>query len=364
MAQGPGAALHGVEVVVLEPGPDRELEERAPRGDERAHRLVALLHAQIARVHAAGLHGHERLGEEPVVLVERLEGGLLPGLVAVEGEDHLAARAVVGDQAAGHLDVVRAERGAARGHRRPDAGQVGRHHVRVALDEHQLALLGDRPLGQVDAVEHLRLLVERRLGGVEVLGPGVVVVQLARAEADGRAGHVPDGPEQAAAEPVVQAALPLGHQTGGAQLLVPEPLLPQVVQQMRPPLRGVSEAELRRVLLCESPLGEEVAGGLRLGRAEGTTEELVRHLVRLEQTTTAPRLRLVRAGAAVLVVQLHPHPGRQSLHGLHERGVFKFHEEADDVPVRAASEAVIGAHAGAHVERRRPLVVERAQPLE
>ena len=299
-----------------------------------------------------------------MVLVERLEGGLLPGLVAVEGEDHLAARAVVGDQAAGHLDVVRAERGAARGHRRPDAGQVGRHHVRVALDEHQLALLGDRALGQVDAVEHLGLLVERRLGGVQVLGAGIVVVELAGAEADGRAGHVPDGPEQAAAEPVVQAALPLGHQPGGAQLLVPEPLLPQVVQQMRPPLRGVPEAELRGVLLREPALGEEVAGGLGLGRAEGTTEELVRHLVRLEQATTAPRLRLVRAGAAVLVVQLHPHAGRQPLHGLRERGVLEFHEEADDVPVRAAAKAVVGAHAGAHVERRRPLIVERAQPLE
>ena len=299
-----------------------------------------------------------------MVLVERLEGGLLPGLVAVEGEDHLAARAVVGDQAAGHLDVVRAERGAARGHGRPDAGQVGRHHVRVALDEHQLALLGDRALGQVDAVEHLGLLVERRLGGVQVLGAGIVVVELAGAEADGRAGHVPDGPEQAAAEPVVQAALSLGHQPGGAQLLVPEAALPEVVQQMRPPLRGVPEAELHRVLLREPALGEEVAGGLGLGRAEGPTEELVRHLVRLEQATTAPRLRLVRAGAAVLVVQLHPHAGRQPLHGLRERGVLEFHEEADDVPVRAAAEAVVGAHAGAHVERRRPLVVERAQPLE
>ena len=86
------------------------------------------------------------------------------------------------------------------------AGQVAGHHIGVALDDHRPALLGDLPLGLVDAVEHMRLLVERGLGGVEVFRPVVVVEELAGAEADHVAGEVPDRPEQAAAEPVDQAA--------------------------------------------------------------------------------------------------------------------------------------------------------------
>ena len=104
-------------------------------------------------------------------------GGLLPGGVAVEGEDHLAAeRVVVHQQAAQHLDVVAAERRAAGGDRGVDAGQVAGHHVGVALDDDRALLLGDLALGQVEAVEHLALLVDRRLGGVEVLRAVVVGV--------------------------------------------------------------------------------------------------------------------------------------------------------------------------------------------
>src|SRR5690606_42099812 len=47
-----------------------------------------------------------------------------------------------------------------------------------------LPIFRDVLLRQVDAVEDLGLLVDRRLGGVEVLGAVVRVVQLAGAEAD------------------------------------------------------------------------------------------------------------------------------------------------------------------------------------
>ena len=167
-------------------------------------------------------------------------------------------------------DVVGAERGAAGRHGGGHAGQVAGHHVGVALDDHRPALLGDLPLGLVDAVEHVRLLVERRLGGVQVLRAVVVVEELARAEADHVAGDVPDRPHQPAAEPVDQAARAgLPGQPGGDQLVVAEALLAQVLGEQVPAVRGEAAA----VALARRP-GRSRAGpgtpgpGGRPARAE------------------------------------------------------------------------------------------------
>ena len=65
-----------------------------------------------------GLDGDVGLGDEVLVAAERPQRGLLPGRVAVEGEDHLAAELlVVVEEPAQHPRVVVAERRAAGGHR-------------------------------------------------------------------------------------------------------------------------------------------------------------------------------------------------------------------------------------------------------
>ena len=88
----------------------------------------------------ARLDGDERLGGPALVLAEGAHRGLLPGRVAVEGEDHPGRREVglVAHEAAQHLDVVVAERRAAGGDRALDAGEVAGHHVGVALDDDRL----------------------------------------------------------------------------------------------------------------------------------------------------------------------------------------------------------------------------------
>ena len=117
---------------------------------------------------------------------------------------------MVVQQPAQHPAVVLAERGAAGRDRGGYAGQVAGHHVGVALDHDRLRGAGDVAAGEVDAVEHLGLLVDRRLGGVEVLRLDPVVVEdPAGTEADRVAGGLPDRPEQPAAEPVVVPALAL-----------------------------------------------------------------------------------------------------------------------------------------------------------
>ncbi len=141
-------------------------------------------------------------------MLEGAQRGPLPGLVAVEGEDDLADELVgVHQQPAKHRDVLAPERGTAGGHRRTHAGLVAGHHVGVALDHDRLAAPGDVPLGQVDPVQELALLVERRLRGVQVLGlDRVVVEQPAGAEADHVGGQGPDRPQQPPVEPVDQAS--------------------------------------------------------------------------------------------------------------------------------------------------------------
>ena len=217
----------------------------------------------------SALDRDEGLRDEPLVLAERPQRRLLAGLVTVEGEDHLAAELVrVHQQPAQHVDVLDAERRAAGRDRGRDAGQVAGHHVGVALDDDRLPPPGDLPLGQVDAVEHLALLVERRLRGVEVLRAVVVVEQLAGAEADHVAGDVPDRPEQPAAEPVDQRAA--GAAAGPARRSPArvwlKPLPRRCLVSASQPTGRVAAAEVRRRLAVEAALGEELPGGLRLGR--------------------------------------------------------------------------------------------------
>ncbi len=187
----------------------------------RAPRCRPLRLAQLAGVLAVRGDRDERLRGEALVALERLERRRLPGRVAVEGVDDLAeVERVVADQPADHRDVVGAERRAAGGDRGRHAGQVHGHHVGVALDDDDLAALGDLPLGQVEPEQHLRLVVDGGVGGVEVLGlDAVVVEQPAGAEADHVAAEVADRPEQPAVEPVDRAAPALLGQPGLDQLL-------------------------------------------------------------------------------------------------------------------------------------------------
>ena len=180
-------AVGAVEVVAVHDVAEHEAVERHPSRDELAHGGVTLLQPQVARVEPVRLDRDVGLGDELLVTAERAQRRLLTGLVAVEGEDHLAPELlVVVQQPAYDAGVVVAERRAAGRDRGHHARQVARHHVGVALDHHGLRGARDVAAGEVDAVEHLALLVDRRLGSVEVLRLDPVVVEdPSGAEADG-----------------------------------------------------------------------------------------------------------------------------------------------------------------------------------
>src|SRR5690606_2994101 len=138
-------------------------------------------------------------------LRERAERGLLSRLVAVEGEDDLARRRVVAHDPTQSADVLRSEGGAARRDGRRQAREVAGHDDGIAFhhDDAFRIAARDVALGEVEPVENLVLLVDGRLGGIEVLRSLVLVVELARAEADRLPRDIADRPYDAASEPVV-----------------------------------------------------------------------------------------------------------------------------------------------------------------
>src|SRR5690606_27922578 len=277
----------------------------------------------------------------------------------------LARRGVVAHDAAQRADVLAAERRAARRDGRRHAREVARHDVGVALDDHDPLGVAARDvaLREVEPIEHLVLLVDRRLGRVEVLRPLVVVEQLARAEADRLARHIADRPHDPAAEPVVHSpALVRQHEARRHELVAREALAREVVQQVIPPARRVPDAEVARGAGVEAALTEERARGLGLWRQQLLAEELGRLRVRGVQARATARLG--RGAAALLVVQLVSDALRDLLDRLGEREVVHLAQERVDVPRFAAPEAVIEPLAGAHIEARALLVVEGAEPLQ
>ncbi|MCY1220629.1 hypothetical protein D9M72_326490 [compost metagenome] len=364
LPQGRNAALDGVEVVPLQRRPDGKFKQRTAAADQVTDGGVAPGLPEVAGVRAGGFHCNVGLRDESLVLLEGAQGGLLAGGIAVEGEDDFSPGAVVGQQPPGDLDVVGAERGSTGGHCRRDPRQVAGHDVGVTLHHHQLPFLGDVPLGEVDAVEHLGLLVERGFRGIEVLGALIVLIEFPGAEADGVAGDVTDGPDQAAAEPVIDTPVAFGEHARQLQLGIRVAPAAEVLEQRVPALRGIADAELFSGCPVEAAAVQEVAslrggGGQQLG-----AEELVRHFVGVQEALALAHVLAAGAGAAVFVAQFEADPGGQLFHGLMERGVVQLLDKGDDVAVLAAAEAVVPAHLGTDGERRRTLIVERAQALE
>ncbi len=259
--------------------------------------------------------------------------------------------------------MVVAEGGAAGGDGGGDPGEVAGHDVGVALDDDGAAGLGDVLLGQVDAVQHLGLLVDRGLGGVQVLGAVVVVAQLAGTEADDVARGVADRPHEPAAEAVDGAAPPVLGEAGGDQFLVAEPLAAQVAGEVVPAGRAVADPEVGGGVLVEAALGEERPADLGLGALQGTDVELGGGLVGLDQPDAFAAL-VGGVVAALLVAQGDARLGGEALDRLREGEVVDLHHEGDRVAALLAAEAVEQALGGADLEGGGLLVVEGAEALE
>ena len=118
-----------------------------------------------------------------------------------------------------------------------------RDGVHIAFHEDQRFFFG--VLGEVETEDAEALFIDRRIGGVDVLG--LAVVQHAAAEGHHVAAHVDDGHDDAAAEIVVIAgaiALDAALQQVRLKLfLIGIALFAQMVAQGVPAVRRIAEPE-------------------------------------------------------------------------------------------------------------------------
>ena len=214
----------------------------------------------------------------------------------------------------------------------------------------------------IQAEQHLRLLVEHRLGRVHVLAQVVVVEKLPRTETDDVAADVADRPQQPPVESVHRPLAPHPRQARLLQLVEGKAQPLQVLGQRVPTGRRIPAAELLGLLHGEPAVGEERPRRLRIGLAQLHGIELLRLTVGGDEPLARARL-LPPAGAAALVIDAVTDLLGARLHGLGERQVLHLHEEAEDVPALARRKAVVVTVIGPHVEAGRALVFERRQPL-
>src|ERR1700761_4644647 len=113
----------------------------------------------------------------------------------------------------------------------------------------------------------------------------------------------------------------------------------------------------------EVPLGQVLAGQLRLGRLHLCRVERLRLGVGRDQPAATPPVALHVGRGGPGVGDGVPDPVGQHLDRLDEADVFDLLDEGIHVAALTTAEAVEVAVIRAYVERRRLLVVERAEPL-
>ncbi len=125
----------------------------------------------------------------------------------------------------------------------------------------------------------------------------------------------------------------------------------------------VADAETLRIGQLESAPGKKIPSRGGIGASHPFQVKLGRRAVCLQQPS-ALALLLPGYPAALLVAQLDAGPGREPLDCLGEVEVVDLLDELDHVAALGAREAVPQPAGRGDVERRRLLIVKRAEPLE
>jgi hypothetical protein len=135
-----------------------------------------------------------------------------------------------------------------------------------------------------------------------------------------------------------------------------------------PAAGGVAAVEVERRLPVEAALGEELPRRRRLGRTELLGVEGRRGGVGRDESCPLADRRAVgparRPATVVLVVQFDVGAAGEPLDRLAERQMVDLLDERNDIATGIAAETMPQVSRGCDVERRRLLVVERAEALQ
>ncbi|MNZ64312.1 hypothetical protein D3C78_824800 [compost metagenome] len=312
---------------------------------------------QAVRVFAFGQEQEARAAAVLQVRQGRLQGapgGLAPGLVTVEAEQHAGYHA---EQA---LEVLFAGGGAEGGHGVAQALLGQGNHVHVALDDDDFVEVAVVLACLVQAVEFLALVEHRGFRGVQVLG--FVVAEHPATEGDDAPAAVADREHHPVAEAVVALAAfgVLDQQAGIDHHLLLQGVGTQVLEQVVPAWRGEAQAEVAGDFPGQAAALEVIHRRLA-GRvaAQGLAVELRGGVQQRVQWRVGWLARLVVA-AALLAGHFHAGGAGQLLDGLGEVQVVVVHDEAQGVAAGTAAEAVVELLVGADREGRGLFLVERA----
>jgi hypothetical protein len=344
------------------PGVELALHAEADEGHRR-------LHQPRHRLRAVGLHEVGGIGARRERHHAQLEP---PARRHASGPQHRLLTRPVGVQRELHArreprqlaDLLLGQRRAHQTDGVAQPGLVHRDHVRVALGDDHAPRARRVGTGDVRPEQVAALVVDGVVGRVQVLRP-LVGAQGPRAEAEHASAQVAQREHDPPAEAVVQHALALGA-LGEARLVdlaVGEAAAADGVEQRVVGAGRVAHAELAQGRLLEAPAGQVLARGRRLGRVpqvahverRGALEQLVQALARLAA--------LGRRGVLLDDLQAHAVAVGDVLHrALEVESLGELHE-AERVTALAAPEAVEELLRRVDPERRRALVVERAEPL-
>jgi hypothetical protein len=241
-----------------------------------------------------------------------------------------------------------------------------RDRVGVALDEHHATCTSGRRAGEIDAVEHLVLVEHVVVGRVEVLRPAIVGPQRTRAEPQHPAALVAQREHDPAAEAIDHPAAVAARlrQPAPQQLLLRVPGAPRRLHH--PVERGGREPDAvlaQRALLQPAP-GEVRAGRRGLAALPQHADVVGGGALQQRQQPVGALAAGRRRRVLGLALELHPVAVGERLQRAREVEPLGLHHEREDIAPRAAAEAVVELLHRVDPERRRPLVVERTEPLE
>ena len=243
-----------------------------------------------------------------------------------------------------------------------DARLVHLDHVGISLDQNAAVLLHDGPFGVIKSVEDVALVVDLRLGRVEVFGDFLVGAHRPAAEGGHAAADAVDREHHAAAEAVVIAArLALDRQAGADEELLFVAVGERLPSERVARGRAVAESELADRRVRESALaeiGDPDAAALR--RVVQRADEVVGRVARYDHHALAVVVPALLFGRLFALGHLDAVFLRDVLQRLEPGHVFVLHHERDGVAALAAAETLEKSFRRRHDERGGLLVVERA----
>ncbi|VWM24673.1 Uncharacterised protein [Collinsella intestinalis] len=252
--------------------------------------------------------------------------------------------------------MILGQRGAKYRHDVLDTGLPAAHSADIALDDDRLVVVDDMVLSPVEAVEVLTLVENRRLGGVEVLGVGLFLVERAAAKRDATPLLVEDREHHAVEEAVDQTAAAAPEGDVGIDHLLRREALGSKITDEHAVARRETEAVLATGLRIELALLAIVAAARVLTAHQQRVVEGAGLLAYLDQAVP------LGAGAFEGMVLLKFDAGTvgEVADGLGKAQALALHHVGKGVATLTAAEAVPHLSGGYHMEGRGFLPVKRA----